>query len=174
MVLTSVDGLHGVRLRGYYCAVTVGGGIRGTEQRWKDNEKKSQQRWVLLCHKAVNNVLGLIGVLVSLQRQKASQLKKDVWKNDAWWHWGGTQRVSHRFHVKGKHHMLHVWRHLVLGGPGSVLDEITNTLAVVTHPVEQRWRVYLLLLRLIEKTKPKTKQNNAGVRWYSQTTGLAR
>lgn len=41
-----------------------------------ENEKKTQQKWVLLCHKAVNNVLGHVGVLIDLQRQNASQLKK--------------------------------------------------------------------------------------------------
>lgn len=43
-------------------------------KKMPDCENKIQQMWFLLCHKAVNNVLGRIGVLVVLQKQ-TSQLK---------------------------------------------------------------------------------------------------
>lgn len=33
-------------------------------------ERTGQQRWVLLCHEAVNNVLGHIGVMVDLWKKK--------------------------------------------------------------------------------------------------------
>lgn len=133
---------HEVRPGTLYCPVTD---QREEQGRHTDNERKTQQRWLLLCHKAVNNVLGLIGVLVDLQRETTSQLKRDNLKM--------TQRevaleiVSHQFHFKGKQHMLQIRRHLVLGSSGSVLDGIKNKLAVVTHPVQQQWRVYLLLLK---------------------------
>lgn len=47
----------------------------------KADRKTMKSKRVLLCHKAVNNVLGHIGVLVDLQRHTASQLRKDnFWK----------------------------------------------------------------------------------------------
>lgn len=128
--------------------------------RQTDNGQKTQQRWVLLCHKAVNNVLGHIGMLEDLQRQTASQLKKSNWNN--YTARDNTQRVSHRFHFKGKQHMLHVWRHLVLNSSGSVLDGITtqtrcrNTFA--TAAVDKCTHTYC----------------NAKVGRYSQRTGSAR
>lgn len=96
------------------------------------------KRWVLQCHKAVNNVLGHIGVLVDLRRQTATQLRKATSEKKKYALRGSAWRGSHRFHFKGKQHVLHVWRHLVLGGSGSVLDGIKNKLAVVTHPAQQQ------------------------------------
>lgn len=53
-------------------------GPRAWQRPWEENnqvdgddERQAQRRRSLLCHKAVNNVLGQIGVLVDLQRQSA-------------------------------------------------------------------------------------------------------
>lgn len=49
---------------------------RSAADRKRRQTMKRRRRWVLLCHKAVNNVLGHIGVLVDLRRQTASHSKK--------------------------------------------------------------------------------------------------
>lgn len=88
----------------------------------------------LLCHEAVNNVLGQVGVLVDLQRQ--TRLARNRCCDGAT---GGRRShfffflfLTHRLHFKGKQHVLQVRRHLILGRPGSVLDAGERKAAVTT------------------------------------------
>lgn len=96
----------------------------------------------LLCHKAVNNVLGQIGVLVDLQRQTAWLQQKRCCNVATE---GRARRLlfffslSHRLHFKGKQHVLQVRWHLVLGCPGSVLDGSEHQAAVVTVNNTHGW-----------------------------------
>ncbi len=77
----SGESLQEVRLRADYCPVIVS--LRGRQTDRQTDRQKKNTTEVLLCHKAVNNVLGGIGVSVYLQRQTASQFWKDnFWKND--------------------------------------------------------------------------------------------
>lgn len=70
------------------------------------------RRRSLLCHEAVNNVLGQIGVLVDLQRQTAwlqqnrrCKVTTGGRRSDVFFNF---QFSAHRLHFKGKQYVLQV------------------------------------------------------------------